>query len=189
MENRVEQKFRLREFKIISHAISTYEDLPLLVKHIVEGLVRTFKIKGCSIFLYDEREKQLYCMESYGISNGYLTKGPIFVDNQYSSFFTGEPVFVNDLQNDPRVQDPETAAKEGFVALASFPIKYRSTIVGCIRLYHDRSITLHPDDVDSICILAQHLGLVIENNGLRNCIEEVRAAFENLPSRLLKGLQ
>jgi len=189
MENPVERKFHLREFKTISHAISTYEDLPLLLKHIVEGLTRTFKIKGCCVLLYDEREKQLFCMASYGISNGYLTKGPIFVDNQQSSFFTGEPVFVNNLQNDPRIQYPETAAKEGFVALASFPIKYRDTIVGLTRFYHDHSITLHEDDVDSICILAQHLGLVIENNGMRNCIEEVRAAFENLPLRLLKGLQ
>jgi len=36
--------------------------------------------------------------------------------------------------------------------------------------------------------LAELLGLVIENNGLRNFFERVRSALESLPLRMLEGL-
>ena len=188
MEKKVKRKLYLKEFRAISHALSTYEELPMLVNHIVEGLARAFKIKGCCIMLYDEREKQLPCVASFGISDGYLYKGPVFVDERYSSFFTGKPVFVNDLQNDPRMQYPKAAAEEGFVALVSFPIKCRKTIVGLVRFYHDQPVMLHEEDVESISILTLHLGLVIENNGIRNFLNGVKDAMENLPLRMLKGL-
>ncbi len=188
MGDQLKRKFYLREFRAISHAISTYEDLPLLVNHIVEGLTRTFEIKGCCIMLYDEREKQLFCVASFGISDGYLNKGPVFVDHKYSAFFTGEPVTIDDLQNDPRMQYPEAAAMEGFVTLLSFPIKCRETIVGLIRFYNNEKISLHQEDVDSICILAQHLGLLIEYNGMRNFVEGVKLSMEKLPLKMLNGL-
>ena len=60
METTPERRFYLRQFKAISNAISIYEDLPVLFSHFVEGICRAFKLKGCSIMLYDEREKQLF---------------------------------------------------------------------------------------------------------------------------------
>jgi signal transduction protein with GAF and PtsI domain len=188
MVNPPERKFYLQEFRSISRAISTYEDLHVLVNHLVEAFCRTFSVKGGCIMLYDERQKQLFCMASYGISEDYLRKGPVFVDDRYSAFFRGEPVFVDDLQNDPRMQYPEAAKKEGFVTMLSFPIKCRETPVGLIRLYNNKLIALHEDDVDSISVLARHLGLTIENNGLKNFLDGVKVSMESLPLRLLEGL-
>jgi len=124
--------------------------------------------------LYDDREKKLFQTVSHGISTEYLNKGPIFVDDKYSAFFKGEPVFIEDLQNDPRIHYPEAAAQEGLVSLLSFPIKCRYITIGLFRLYHSEPIKLHEDDMDSISILAQQLGLVIENNGLKNFLDGVK---------------
>ncbi len=185
MDKKIERKFYLKEFKAIIRAISTYEDLNLLFKHFSEGLCNTFNVKGCCIMLYDEREKQLFCVSSFGISEDYLTKGPIFVDDKDSAFFTGKPVFIDDLQNDSRMQYTEAAAKEGFVALLSFPIRCRQTVIGLIRMYNNCHITLHDDDIESICILAEQLGLLIENNGLKNFLDDVKISMDNLPLRML----
>ncbi len=38
---------------------------------------------------------------------------------------TRKPVFVEDIQIDPRVQYPEAATKEGIVSMLSVPIKSR----------------------------------------------------------------
>ena len=184
----VERRFYLKHFKAISRALSTYEDLNLLVAHIAEGLCRSFKIKGCCIMVFDDREKQLFRVGSYGISESYLSKGPVFFDEKHSSFVTGEPALVEDMQKDPRVQYPEAAAKEDIVSMISVPIKCREAVIGIIRMYHSQPLTLHKEDLDSIGVLAIHLGLVIESNGIKNFLEGVKVAMENLPLRLLQGM-
>jgi len=188
MHQEPQKKFELREFKAISRAISTYEDVNILISHFVEGISRAFKIKGASIMLYDEVDGQLFRVGSYGVSDSYLNKGPIFLNPLDDALAKGEPVFVQDLQNDPRVQYPKEAQSENIQAMLSFPIKSRSTVVGLLRLYHSQSIALHADDIDSIGTLALHLGLVIEENGLRNFLHMVDTAIHTLPPRMRKSL-
>ena len=186
MNKKAERRFYLREFKAISHAISTYEDLHLLINHLAEGTSRSFKAKGCSIMLLDEREKQLFHVASYGISEEYVGKGPVFIDEKYSAFNTGEPNFVEDMQNDPRVQYPEAAAKEGIVSMLSIPIKCRDAVIGILRIYESEPWVLNESDIDSLCVLTEQLGIVIENNGLKNFLDKVKMGLESLPLRLLR---
>ena len=68
MDTAPQRRFYLREFKAISKAISTYEDLNILFDHFVEGVSRAFKVKGACIMLYDEIEEQLFAVSKYGIS-------------------------------------------------------------------------------------------------------------------------
>ncbi len=180
------RKFYLKEFKAISCAISTYEDLNLLFDHFVEGVARAFNIKGASIMLYDEALDQLFHVSSHGISNDYLGKGPVFLRDQEDAFKKGEPVYIQNLENDPRVQYMEAARSENIQAMLSFPIKCRAFVVGVLRLYGSQAIALHPDDVDSILVLSMHLGLAIEETGLRNCLQIVNSAIHRLPPRMRK---
>ncbi len=188
MEKKSARKFYLKEFMAIAHAISTYEDLNLLFNHLGEGTCRTFEAKGCCIMLYDDREEQLFPVSCYGISEEYLGKGPIFADEGHSSFFTGEPAFVADMQSDPRVQYPKAAAREGIISMQSVPIIYREAPIGIIRIYHGEKVVYSEEDVDALCSLALLLGLVIENNGLKNFLDKVKVALGNLPLRMLEGL-
>lgn len=188
MNHNTERKIHLNEFKAISRAISTYEDLNLLATHMAEHMCRSFGVKGCSVMLFDEREGQLFRVSSYGVSEEYLQKGPVLIDEKYTAFVTGEPVFIENFQNDPRVQYPDAAAKEGIISMLSVPIKYKQAPIGLIRIYNDEIWHLDPEDLDSFCLLAEYMGLVIENNGLRNFLDKVKSAIETLPLRMLKGI-
>ena len=183
------RRIYLHEYKAISRAISTYEDFNLLMNHFVEGVCRSFHVKGCSIMLYDDREKQLFRVSSHGLSQKYLSKGPIVIEDKHSSFFTGKPVFVQDLKTDPRAQYPEHAAQEGLVCMLSVPIKIRKETIGTIRIYNDEPWALHDDDTSSFCSLAEHLGLLVENNGLQNFLDRVKVAIASLPGRMLEDLE
>ena len=181
-----ERRFYLNHFRVICHAIATYDDLNTLIRHLAEGTSRSFKAKGCSIMLLDERENQMVHVASYGVSEEYLAKGPIlFVDKRKSSFYTGEPVFVEKMQDDSRVQYPEAAAQEGIVSMLSIPIKCRAVIIGILRIYFIEPRMPHEEDVEALSIMAELLGLVIENNGLKNFLDEVKMALESLPLRML----
>lgn len=182
------KRIYFQEFKAISRAIMIYEDINLLINHIVERISRSFGVKGCSIMLFDERGQQLIRIASFGVSQRYLDKGPVFVDEKYTAFVTGEPVFIQDFQDDSRIQYPEEAKREGIVSMLSVPIGYRKVLIGLIRIYHYEKWTLDGDDLDSFSLLAIQLGLVIENNGLRNFLEKIKGAMETVPLRMLKGI-
>ncbi|WP_320041097.1 GAF domain-containing protein [uncultured Desulfobacter sp.] len=185
MTNALERKFNLEQFRSISHAISTYDDPKLLLAHITEGIALTFKIKGCCTLVLDEKENQLFMVSSYGISQEYLEKGPIFIDEKDSALVKGEPVFIQDMQDDPRVQYPKQAADENIASMLSIPIKFRHTVTGVVRMYHNKVIAIGEEDMESLSVLFEHLGVVIENNGLKNVIDQFKVAMSNLPHRLL----
>jgi transcriptional regulator with GAF, ATPase, and Fis domain len=187
MARKIERKFYLKQFKAISNAISTYEDINLLFNHLVEGVCRTFNVKGASIMIFDELEHQLFRVSSYGISNEYHNKGPVFVDHKYRSLDTGKVEIVSNMQTDKRIQYPEAAEKEGIVSMVAIPIKYRKNVLGEIRIYHGDILALHKEDIESLCVLANQLGMAIENNGLKNFVDQVRMAIESLPPRMLKA--
>lgn len=188
MEKEPQRRFYLKEFKAISHALSTYEDLNTLIRHLAEGTGRTFKAKGCSIMLLDERENQLFHVSSYGLSDEYINKGPVLVETENCAVCTGEPVFIEDMQNSPLVQYPTAAANEGIVSMLSIPIKSRQAIIGVLRIYEDKIREYHKEDIDALCVLSEHLGLVIETNGLKNFLDDVKGALASLPLRFLEGL-
>lgn len=188
MDQKTERKFYLEHFRAISHAISTYEDLNVLTNHLAEGTSRRFKAKGCSIMFLDERDNQLYPVSSYGLSENYLYKGPILIDEKHCAICKSAPVLIKDMQNDPRVQYPEAAANEGIVSMLSIPIKCREAIIGVIRIYHGEPRTIHDEDIETLCVMSEHLGLVVENNGLKNFLDGVKTALESIPPRMLQDL-
>lgn len=184
MTKALARKFNLEQFRSISHAMSTYDDLDLLLAHITEGIARTFKIKGCCSFVLNETENQLFMMASYGMSQEYLEKGPVFIDEKYCALAKGEPVLVEDIHTDPRVQYPKQAAMENIASMLSIPIKFKSTVTGVMRMYHSEVIAIDEQDLESLCVLLEHLGVVIENHGLKNVIDQFKVAMNHLPHRL-----
>ena len=187
MEHVPVRKINLAQFRAISHAISTYEDVVLLGRHIVESICRSFDIMAASVLVFDDREKKLYYVCSHGLSEEYLIKQPEYEDGLLQEFVTGRPVFFEDFSNDPRVRNKEAIQKEGIVSMLSFPIKYRKDVVGLLKLYNNDTWMIHDEDRDSISILSEQFGLVIENNGLKNFLDEVRAIASNLPMRMFRG--
>lgn len=182
-----EKKFHLHQFKAISHAISTYRDLDVLLDHLTEGTAKTFNAKGCCIMLLDEDVKQLFTVSSYGLSDEYRQKGPVFVDEKYTALVTGDAVLVENMQASDIIQYPRAAEKEGIVSMLSLPIRYIDTVLGVIRIYLGESKGFHEDDIDTMKLMGEHLGLVIEINGLRNVLEALKMTMDRLPLRFLKN--
>ncbi len=188
MKQKNNRKFYLREYRAISNAISTYEDMNLLFQHLVEGVCRTFEFKGSSILLYDDKEKELFRISSYGLSDEYIAKGSLYMDDELDAFLEGGTALYVNLKNDQRVKYADAAIKEGIAAMLSLPIQCKKSIIGLLKCYHSEQILMHEEDVESIKVLLKQLGLVIESNGMKNFMESVKAAMENLPLYITEGL-
>jgi signal transduction protein with GAF and PtsI domain len=160
----------------ITKAISTIRDPEEIVLITVEGVTHALNVKGCTLFLFSARIDELRLAGSYGLSDEYLNKGPISaLQSIASSLKDGQPVGIFDVSDDPRIQYPEAATKEGISSILSAPIIIGETLIGCMRVYTASPWEFDLNDVSFIQAVAQMVGMAIElcriNKGLKNSID------------------
>lgn len=173
------------EVKEIMKEIISHKDVRVVSRKLAERICRLYHVRGCSVLLFDDRTRRLFRVGTHGISGEYLRKGPLFVDKRCTAFATGRPVFVKDLRRDPRIQYPEAAQREGLVSMLSVPIRYRESSIGMIRLYQGDPWEPDDDTLDLFGMIGEHLAVVIEHNGLRESLSELKAEDETLPFGLV----
>jgi signal transduction protein with GAF and PtsI domain len=160
----------------ITKAISMIRDPEEIVLITVEGVTSALKIKGCALFLFSAKTEELKLVSSYGLSEEYLNKGPVSALRSIASALEdGQPVAIYDVSDDPRIQYPKAAAKEGIASILSVPIIIGERITGCLRVYTAETWEFTLDDVNFVQAVAQVVGMALEmcriNKGLKDSID------------------
>jgi GAF domain-containing protein len=160
----------------ITKAISMIRDPEEIVLITVEGVTHALNVKGCTLFLFSPKSDELKLAGSYGLSKEYLDKGPVSsIRSIASSIEDGQPVAIYDVSDDPRIQYPEEAIKEGIASILSVPIVLGEKLVGCMRVYTGVPWEFTLDDVNFVQAVAQVVGMALEmrraNKGLKDSID------------------
>lgn len=171
----------LSAFIQITRAISTSLNTEEVLNLIVKSTCETTGSKGCAVLLLDEGEKQLEVKSSWGLSDFYIRKGPLAADRSISDSLSGQPVIIENVISDPRVQYPEEAKEEGIASIASFPILLRDKVIGILRLYTSVPCRFTEDDVRFLSAIALQSGLAIENARM---YELIKGDYEKLMTSL-----
>ncbi len=148
-------------------------DTPEKVLHnIVESVAKALEVKGCSLMLLSPDRKLLIHTSSYGLSNGYVRKGPVSVDKSIAEALQGRPVAVINAIDDERVQYQKQAKDEGIASILSVPVMLREEIVGVIRIYSAEP--RHFNDADTYFVgAAANLGAIaLENARLYDSVKK-----------------
>ena len=102
----------------ITKAIPKIRDPEEIVLITVEGVTHALNVKGCALFLFSTKSDELKFAGSYGLSDEYLNKGPVSsLRSIASALEDGQPVAIDDVTDDPRIQYPEAAQKEGIASI------------------------------------------------------------------------
>jgi predicted Fe-Mo cluster-binding NifX family protein len=160
----------------ITKAISTIQDPEEIVLITVEGVTHALNVKGCALFLFTEKNDNLKLAGYYGLSEEYINKGPISaIRSIASSLQDRQPVAIFDVTDDPRIQYPEAAIKEGIASVLSTPIIIGDQLIGCLRVYTAEPWEFTLNDVNFVQAVAQMVGMAMEmcrvNNGLRESVD------------------
>jgi signal transduction protein with GAF and PtsI domain len=160
----------------ITKAIPKLHDTKEIVSSTVEGVTNALGVKGCSLFLFSPMTHELKLAGSYGLSQEYLDKGPVSALRSIaSSLKDGTPEAVYDVTDDPRIQYPEAAKKEGIASILSVPILIGEKTIGCMRVYTSEPWEFILDDVNFVQAVAQIVGMALEmcriNQGYKDSIE------------------
>jgi len=176
------EKIDIEVFKAVTRAIAQSDNLEIMTSHLTQLLVGTLEIKGCSIFALHPESGELELLSSFGLSIGYLNKGPVFSDKSIGDIKRGMPVIIRDLDDTDLLQYPQEAEEEGIGAIVSLPIKFYGRNIGALRLYHHEQWDISEQDVDSLLVLAENIGLAMMYTRLLNALKEVKETVNQVHS-------
>ena len=150
----------------ITRAMSGSRDPEQIIHMTVQSIKEALEVKGCALFLIDPRTKALEVAASSGLSGDYLNKGPVSASRSIAASLKDGPVAIDDVSDDPRIQYPEAAQKEGIVSILSVPIMRGDEAIGAIRVYTAERWEFTLEDVNFVQALAQIAGTLIEMSRL-----------------------
>jgi GAF domain-containing protein len=153
--------------------ISSSLELDEVLQSVVMSITEAMQVKACVLRLLDSRSGELQLSAVYGLSSGYLSKGPVEVKSSPidSEALSGTPVVVHDVRTDSRFQYQEAARREGIVSVLCVPLEVHGKAIGVIRVYTSESCTFHRDDIQFLSVLASLAALAIENANLYDSLK------------------
>ena len=157
--------------KAISHSKNPEE----VVLMTVESIKTAIDVKGCTVFLIDRKTNDLEVAASYGLSDEYINKGPVSALRSIAQSLEDGPVAISDVTDDPRIQYPEAAEKEGISSILSVPIVAGGTLIGALRVYTTEPWEFTLEDVNFVQAMAYMTGMALDMarhyKGLKDSIE------------------
>ena len=124
-------------------------------------------------------------MESRPIWQTESRKGAVSALKSISQSLEDGPVAVYDVADDPRIQYPEAAKKEGIASILSVPIFVRGEVIGAMRVYTAKGWKFTLEDVNFVQALAQMAGLTIDmcrvHKGQSDMIDILTTMRESMP--------
>ncbi len=162
----------------VTNVISHSKDPEEVVLMAVESITRALKVKGCAVFLLNRKTGELELAADFGLSDEYLNKGPLSAMKSIADSLEEGPVAIYDVSDDPRIQYPEAAQKEGIASILSVPIMAGGRSIGVLRVYTDTPWEFTLEDVNFVQAMGNITGLAIDMarhyKGLKQSIEVLK---------------
>jgi signal transduction protein with GAF and PtsI domain len=162
----------------VTKAISHSRDPEEVVLMTVDSIKTALGIKGCTLFLINPKTDHLEATASFGLSDQYLNKGPISLTDSISQSLDG-PVAISNVMDDPRIQYPEEAKKEGIASILSVPVISGGHVLGALRVYSAERWDFTLNDVNFVQAMACMAGMAIsmarQLKGMKDSLEAMKS--------------
>jgi len=150
-------------------------DLQTVLSRLVESAARVLDCKGAAIRLLDRERKQVAFAATYGLSDQYVEKVPQDFRRARldQATMAGEPLFVNDAAEDPRIWSQSRVREEGIESMLSVPLAGKSGPLGVLRAYGGEGHKFSEEDAAFLELVAAHGAVAIENAQAYLMLEEM----------------
>jgi GAF domain-containing protein len=179
----------LISFHEISRALGSTLKSADLFEILLKSVTETMKVKASSLLLIDEKSNELRHTHSFGVSENYLSKGPLDLDKSILDRVEHKPSLISDATTDERVQYKEAAKQEGIASILVVPIVVSGKAIGCIQLYTATPCDFTEDETNFVFSLAEMGGLALENARLYERRKENNKVFWELAKSINSSLK
>ena len=164
-QNLLSAYMRLETVYESAEAVTSTLELSQVLDRLARRTADGLGVRAGSIRLLDETGARLYVAAVYGLSDTYVKKGDLILEQNplVREVLAGETVIVNDVTTDTRLQYPQQAIAEGIYAMLSAPLHGKKGPLGLIRAYSVDAGRFTQDDIEFINAIAHQGTIAIEN--------------------------
>ncbi len=147
----------------IALTINSSLDPEEVMRAIAESTAGALDARGASLMLLSPDRTELYHSAAYGLSDWYVRKGRMQVDESMAESLSGRSVTILDVGTDPRIQYRPQAVQEGIASMFSVPVRLRGEVIGLMRIYSRVSREFSHDEVEFVEAAASLGAMALEN--------------------------
>jgi signal transduction protein with GAF and PtsI domain len=182
-EARIRELSFLKGLLEVSKAVNSALDVKKVLHLLVKTATTALDIKAAAVRLLDEKRQQMELVASYGLSDRYITKGPVGTDRSITEVMTGKAVSVYDVAQDTTAVYPKELSEEGIKSILSVPIALKGKVIGVMRLYTSDFRDFSDDEITFMSSLAEQAALAMENARL---YQKLKGEYEELMGDLYR---
>lgn len=148
----------------ITQVIHAENNVDEILRSILLHIQGFFSAKGCTLRILDPSHQKLNLKQAVGLSRQYLEKGPVVASDGLSEIFLNEPIVIQDIENDQRIQYPQAALNEGIRAIIGLPFEVLGSVRMVLRIYFDHPVYPDPEDFEFLKSLASQGAIAIRSS-------------------------
>jgi len=148
-------------------------DVNTVLEEVVKAVVNALEVKASSIRLVDSRRKALILGAAYGLSKGYIRKGPVLIKESGldQKVLKGERIYIKNAQTDPDFQYGAGARTEGIKSVIVAPLIAEKKVIGVLRVYTDKVREFNNQEIQFLEAVANLSALALNNARLHQVLQ------------------
>jgi signal transduction protein with GAF and PtsI domain len=157
----------------VAKAINASLDPSKVLEKIVQSVVKAIGVKAGSIRLLASRKKQLFLGAAYGLSKGYIRKGPILLEESGldRKVLQGKVIWIEDVQTDKDFQYGKKAKEEGIKSVLVVPLMLEKKGIGVLRVYSDNVRKFNDDELKFLKAAANLSAIALDNASMHETLQ------------------
>jgi signal transduction protein with GAF and PtsI domain len=169
----------VRIFEEVGDAFNSTLGTEEKLEQVARAIVKYLDIKSCHFRVLSRDQRSLEHVASFGLSQTFLSKGPVDAEKSVAEALNGNVVMVEDCANDPRIQFPKEHVDEGIVSLLTVPLSARGNVIGVMRLSSNRKREFSEQELTAIRTLASFSTSTITHSMFHDILGKVAAAVRS----------
>ena len=173
------RRIQLAALNQTSSVVSQSLELGQILKSSIDSVIDVMGVEAAMVFLVDEEAGELALAAYRGISPEFVREVDRFkLGEGFNGRVaeTGEPLYIEDASNDPRLTK-KVVAEEGIRSQLIVPLKSKGRVMGtlCVAARSQRRVL--PEELELVTAIGNQVSVAIENAHL---YEQQREAAEQL---------
>ena len=167
-----------RTFREISNLVHSSTDVGEVLDLVVWKVTDALNAKGALLRILNLSSGEFELSASYGLSQTYLSKGPVMQKSIITDVYKRKPVIIiEDVMADKRIIYPQAARQEGIRLVLDLPLVFRDNMAGLLRVFFPSHRHFEDDELDFAVALTQQCACAIDKARL---IEEQKVRYDQL---------
>jgi len=178
---------RIRALHEINTAIASTLDLRTVLDILLDKIDFFLPYAAMSVRLFNPNNGLLEPVACRNLDEEQWKLGPWRPGHGVANlvFETEAPLIIDNLQEDPRVRNPDFFRKHGFVSYLGAPLVVKQEILGVLSFYTREQHKFAHEEMDFLSTLASQAAMAIHNAQLYEQIQHQAVALER--SNKVKG--